>query len=64
MQVLKVGVPDVGFQSFPPQGEAPGSEFPPVVGHCPSCAGAMYGEIAPQPLLPALRWPFSSWLGA
>lgn len=32
MRVLKVGVSEVGFRPFAPQGEAPGFEFPPDCG--------------------------------
>ena len=51
MCVLKVGMTNVGFEPFAPQREAPGYEFPPVVGHC--ARGGVYGEIVVLSLLPA-----------
>lgn len=51
VQVLKIGVPSVGFNSFAPPGGATGFEFPLDRG--------VYGEIVPQPLLPALMWVFA-----
>lgn len=46
--ILKVGMPDVGFEPFfTPQGEAPGSEFPPNYGTLCQCG--VYGETVSQP---------------
>ena len=51
--VLKVGVPNVGYESAP-QGEAPGFEFPQDCGS--QGWGEVSGEILSQPLLPSLVW--------
>lgn len=56
VQVLNVGVPDVGFKPFTPQGEAPGFEFTPNCGL--PCCQWVYGGIVSQPLLPASVWFF------
>ena len=42
VQVLKAGVPDVGFKPFAPQGEAWGCEYPP--NHGSLCRGRVYGK--------------------
>lgn len=47
VQVLKVEVvPDMGFKTFAPQGEAPGFEFP---SNCGSLGG-IYDKVVSQPL--------------
>ena len=57
VQVLKVGVPDVRFKPFSPQGEAQVCKFP------LSCWSwhqvGVYGKIVPQLLLPTSMWDFS-----
>ena len=57
MHVLKVGVPNVGFEPFTPQGESLGSEFPPVHGS-PHWASLMAQRLK---RLPAMRetWVWS-----
>ena len=54
-QVLKVGVPDVGFKPFTPQGEALGFDFPLMMGHC--AGDGVYGESVTQPPLATLMRP-------
>ena len=44
MLVLKVGLPDVGFKTFTPKGEAPGFEFP-LDCWLPHCG--VYGKTVP-----------------
>lgn len=63
MQVLKVGVPDVGYKSFAPQGEAPGFEFPL---YCELlCQGrGFYSKIVSRSPLPFCYQPlFPKYLG-
>lgn len=68
MQVLKAGVPNVGFKPFAPHGEDPGVEsgcmYPPpppaptpIVGH--HTGDGAYGKNVSQALLPALKPDFS-----
>lgn len=53
VQVLKVGVPDMGFKPFPPLGEALWVvSFPPIMGCC--TGDRVYGE----PLCPISVWVF------
>lgn len=59
VRVVKVGVPDVQFEPFNPQGEAPGFEPPPQLWVTVSVKD--YGKILFEPLLPTLMW-FSSGL--
>lgn len=57
VQVLKIGVPDMGFKAFTFQGEACICKFPLDCGSLHG--GAVYGEIVSQPLLLASMWVFS-----
>lgn len=58
VKVLIVGVPDVGYEPFAPQGEGSGVCFLLTVGRCDW--GGVYGEIVSQLLiLPASVWAFS-----
>lgn len=49
VQVLKVGVPKVGFTPFTPHGEAQVLSFLLIVGH--HTRGRAYGETVSQPFL-------------
>lgn len=53
-EVLKVEVPNVGFEPFTPQKDALGFEFSPSVGH--HTRGGVYGKIVSHLLLPTLIW--------
>lgn len=57
VQILKVGVPDLGYKTFAPRGEAPGFEF--LTSVSDNAGDGVYGKIVSQPFLPALMW-FSS----
>lgn len=57
MEVLKVGVLDIGSKPFTSQGEAGGGEFS---SNCASsCRGGVYSKTVSQPLLPVSVWVFS-----
>ena len=60
LPVLKIGLPNVGYEPFAPQGEALGFEFPPDCGSLHQ--DGVYGEIVSQPFPPASMW-FLSGLG-
>lgn len=51
VHVLKVGVPDVGFKCFTPQGADLDFKFPPSCGSLPLGWG-LWQDVS-QPLLPA-----------
>lgn len=55
--VLKVGVPDVGYESFVPEGEAPCVEFPPDFGG-PVWGGASGGGVLGGVSDKIITWPF------
>ena len=52
VQILKVGVPNVGFKPLTPWGKALGFEFAPNCGL--QYRGGVYGLTVSQPLPPAL----------
>lgn len=54
---VTIGVTDVGFKPFIPQGEARTCGFPPDYGL--PCQGWVYGEIVSYPLVLISMWIFS-----